>query len=69
MKTALLMVTLAGVLMPLAGCESLTRTPRENINLAMHTMDTNIKQIPDDLNKLALLDHPVRFSDAPIPNN
>ncbi|MGN6368546.1 MAG: hypothetical protein ACTHN5_09820 [Phycisphaerae bacterium] len=67
MKSTLALMALSLALLPLAGCETLTDTPAENGNRIVRTIDTNGKQIPDDAERILLLDRPSWLSDKPIP--
>ncbi len=67
MKTSLYMMALAAMLLPLAGCETLTETPGENRNRMAHTVYTNFLQVPMDVERLLLLDRPTYLSPVPIP--
>lgn len=53
----------------MAGCETLSQTPSENANTMGHAVSTNGKQIPEDTERLLLLDQPSRLSRKPVPNN
>ncbi|HVS72669.1 MAG TPA: hypothetical protein VHQ47_15545 [Phycisphaerae bacterium] len=68
MKFSLGMMALAVMLLPLGGCETLTMTPAEHINKYAHVVDTNLKEIPTDIDRELLLDHPSWMAKAPIPN-
>ncbi|HUO09499.1 MAG TPA: hypothetical protein VM008_14415 [Phycisphaerae bacterium] len=67
MKSILYVMALSLSLLPLAGCETLTDTPAENGNRVARAIDTNGKEIPDDTERLLLLDRPSWLSDRPIP--
>jgi len=69
MKLCLLMVALAGALLPLAGCETLADTKGENMVRVRHAMQLNMKQIPNDFEYIMYLDRPVWLSRYPIPND
>lgn len=65
-----MLFTLAGLSMfLLAGCETLSQTPSENANTMGHAISTNGKQIPEDVERLWMVDQPSRLSRKPIPNN
>ncbi len=68
MKTVLLLLAAAPLMMSLVACETLTETPGENRNRMLYTVDTNAKQIPSDVERLLLLERPTYLTDAPIPN-
>jgi hypothetical protein len=55
------------LLLPLAGCETLTQTPAENGNMMAHACSTNGGEMVDDMDRLALLDRPSILSDKPVP--
>ena len=67
MKSIFCVMALSLALLPLASCETLTDTPAENGNRMARTIDTNGKQIPDDTERILLLDRPSWLSDKPIP--
>ncbi len=69
MKCGLLLMAFPLALLPLTGCESLTDTPAENGNRMVHAMDTNGKQIPDDVERILLLDRPTRLTEKPVPQS
>lgn len=58
-----------GILMvgSMGGCQTLSRTPAEEWNNIVHAQDTNMKQIPEDINYILLLDRPSWLSRKPIP--
>lgn len=65
------MAMLAGaglMLGTLAGCETLSQTPGENANTMARTIDTNGKQIPEDVESILLLNQPSILSEKPIPH-
>jgi hypothetical protein len=73
MKVSLRLMALAAIMAPLAvslgGCSTLAETPGENFNRIVRTTDTNIKEIPTDVEVLLLLDHPSYLSKVPVPAN
>ena len=69
MKTLLLTMALAGVLLPLAGCESVADTPSENSVRVKHAMLLDLKQLPDDVDYVLYVDRPMWLSKYPIPND
>lgn len=66
MKKLLLLSLLALPLLSLGGCETLVDSSAENGNRVARTVDTNGKQIPDDTERLLLLDRPSWLTDKPI---
>lgn len=52
----------------LTGCETLSQTPAENGNTMVRAIDTNGKQIPEDTERLLLLDRPSWLSKKPVPS-
>jgi len=69
MKTLMLSMALAGTLLPLAGCETLTDTKAENEVRVRHAAAMDMKQINNDLEYILYLDRPVWLSRYPIPND
>jgi hypothetical protein len=69
MKTLLLMMALAGLMLPLAGCETLTDTVGENRVRLRHAAEMNLRQINNDWEYLLYLERPVWLSRFPIPND
>jgi hypothetical protein len=69
MKTLMLTMALAGMMLPLAGCETLTDTKAENEVRVRHAMAMDLKQINNDLQYIFYLDRPVWLSRYPIPND
>ena len=67
MKLMVYLVALSLSLLPFAGCETLSDTPSENGNRIVHAIDTNGKQIPEDAERILLIDRPSWLSDKPIP--
>jgi len=47
--------------------ESIALTPEQRENIRVHTTDTNLRQIHDDIEFILLLTRPVRFSEYPVP--
>ena len=69
MKAFLYTMALSLLVLPFAGCETLTDTPGENRNRLLHSMDTNFKQIVDDIQGPVLyIDRPSWLSKRPVPN-
>ena len=52
----------------LGGCQTLSETPGENWNTVAHGQDLDLKQIPEDTERLLLLDRPEWLSKKPIPS-
>jgi|GEM_PF-1794551 len=50
------------------GCETLSETSAENGNRKWHHLDTNRRQIAEDVDMLLLLDRPSWLSEKPVPN-
>ena len=48
MKTLLLMMAIAGMMLPLAGCETLTDTQAENRVRLRHAEQIDLRQISND---------------------
>ena len=69
MKTLMLSMALAGLMLPLAGCETLTDTKAENTVRVQHAAAMDMKQINNDLEYILYLDRPVWLSRYPIPND
>jgi hypothetical protein len=69
MKTLMLSMALAGMLLPLAGCETLTDTKAENKVRVHHAAAMDVRQINNDLEYILYLDRPVWLSRYPIPND
>ena len=61
------LVGVAAALPVLTGCESLIDTPGENFNRVAHTVDTNGKQIPIDVENTLLLYQPLQLSPDAVP--
>jgi hypothetical protein len=68
MKFSLSMMALAVLAVPFAGCATPSLTSSEHINHLAHVADTNLNQVPEDVDRLLLLDHPSWLSKQPIPN-
>lgn len=68
MKTVLMILAAAPLFLSLAACETLTETAGENRNRILYSEETNMKQIPSDVERLLLLERPVFLTDAPVPN-
>ncbi len=67
-KTSVLAVVVgASALSMLPGCETLTESPGENRNRMARAIDTNGKQIPDDVERILLIDKPSTMTDRPVP--
>ena len=69
MKAILYTLALGGVLLPLAGCETLADTAPENEVRVKHAMIVDLKQVPMDLERDWYIDRPVWLSRYPIPND
>lgn len=83
MKTVLLMMAAAGLMMPLAACksqsdakaervwgwETLTDTKMENAVRLKHAAAMDVRQINNDWQYMLYLDRPVWLSRYPIPND
>ncbi len=69
MKKLLLMMALAGLMLPLAGCETLTDTAGENAVRVRHAAELDLRQINNDWQYMLYLDRPVWLSRYPIPND
>jgi hypothetical protein len=69
MKSQLLVMALAGIVLPLAGCESVADTAPENEVRVKHAMLLNMKQITNDVEYVLYIDRPVWLSRYPIPND
>ncbi len=68
MKFPILFLAVLPLALSLGACETLTQTAGDNRNEILHTVDTNGKEIPTDVENLLLLDHPSYLSAAPVPN-
>ncbi len=69
MKKLLLMMAVAGLMLPLAGCETLTDTAGENAVRVRHAAELYLRQINNDWQYMLYLDRPVWLSRYPIPND
>ena len=69
MKKLLLMMALAGFLLPLTGCETLSDTQAENRVRLRHAAEMNMRQINNDWQYMLYLERPVWLSRYPIPND
>jgi hypothetical protein len=69
MKTLLLTMALAGLMLPLAGCETLTDTAGENRVRVRHAVEMDLRQVNNDMEYLLYLERPVWLSRYPIPND
>ncbi len=69
MKTLILTMALAGMLLPLAGCETMTDTRGENRVRLKHAAIMDLRQINNDWQYMAYLERPVWLSRFPIPND
>jgi hypothetical protein len=69
MKSLLLSVALAGMLLPLAGCETYTDTKAENKVRVKHAAELNLRGVPNDLEYILYIERPVWLSRYPIPND
>jgi hypothetical protein len=52
---------------PTPELESLSMTHEQRKNIHVYTVDTNMRQIWDDLDMILLLNRPLRFSRNPLP--
>jgi len=69
MKALFYTMAISLLMLPLAGCETLTDTPGENLVRLIHSADTNLKQIPDDVEDDCLYaNRPSWLSKRPVPN-
>jgi hypothetical protein len=69
MKMLMMSMALAGMLLPLAGCETLTDTKAENKVRVEHAAAMDLKQMNNDLEYVLYLDRPIWLSRYPIPND
>jgi hypothetical protein len=69
MKKMLMLVALGMMLMPVAGCETLTDTAAENRVRLRHAAAMNLRQVNNDLEYILYLERPVWLSRYPIPND
>ncbi len=63
----LLIVGAAATLPMLAGCQTLTDTPGQNAVRIDHAMATDWLMVPDNAEKVLMLDSPSQLSDKPVP--
>jgi len=68
MKPWILTMALVGMMVPLAGCETLSETKAENRVRVEHAMALDTRQVPGDLEYILYIDRPVWLSRYPIPN-
>lgn len=67
-KTGVMAIVVGALAMTmLPGCETLTESPGQNRVRVARAIDTNGKQIPDDFERVMLIDKPSTLSDRPIP--
>jgi hypothetical protein len=69
MKTWLLTMALAGMMVPLVGCETLADTRAENQVRLEHAAILNLRQVNNDWEYLMYMERPVWLSRYPIPND
>ena len=69
MKTLLLTMALAGMVLPLVGCETYTDTAAENRVRVRHAMRMDLNGVPNDAEYIMYLDRPVWLTRDPIPND
>jgi len=69
MKMLLPMMALAGLLLPLAGCETLADTKPENKVRLEHAALMDLRQFNNDWQYVLYLERPVWLSRYPIPND
>jgi hypothetical protein len=69
MKTLLLMMALAGIMLPLAGCETLADTKSENKVRLQHAALLDLRQFNNDWQYVLYVERPVWLSRYPIPND
>jgi hypothetical protein len=69
MKFLLYTMALCGALLPMAGCETIADTPGENRVRMSHAAIIDLKQVPEDLERILYLDRPVWLSRYPISND
>jgi hypothetical protein len=67
MKLWLSSMALCGMLLPLAGCETLVDTPAENQVRVSHAVAMDVKQIPGDVDRILFIDRPMWLSRYPMP--
>jgi len=66
--SVLAMVVGALSLTVLSGCETLTETPGQQRNRMARAIDTNGKQIPDDVESVLLIDKPSTLTKKAVPS-
>jgi hypothetical protein len=74
MKVCVLMMGLAVAAAGLGGCRSgdmvsLSETSGEMDSRVARNVNETVRQIPDDVLMLLLLDKPIRLSEKPIPSH
>ena len=69
MKSLFLVMALAGMMVPLASCESIPDTQAENEVRVKHAMLLDMRQITNDVEYVLYIDRPVWLSRFPIPND
>ena len=69
MKTLLLSMALVGLILPVAGCETLADTPSENAVRLRHAAEMNLRQVNNDLQYILYIERPMWLSRYPIPND
>jgi hypothetical protein len=69
MKTLLLLMAIAGLMLPLAGCETMTDTAPENRVRLSHAAIMNLNQVNNDWEYLLYVERPVWLSRYPVPND
>jgi hypothetical protein len=67
MKCLFYVMAFSVALAPLAGCETLTETPGQNGNRMVRAIDTNGKEMVDDLQWIGLVDRPSWLTMKPVP--
>ncbi len=69
MKTWLLTMALAVMMLPLVGCETLTDTRAENTVRLEHAALMDLRQVNTDWQYVLYMERPVWLSRYPIPND
>ncbi len=69
MKLLVSLMVLSAMLVPLAGCETLTDTPAENSVRLQHAAIMNLRQMNNDIQYILLIERPSWLSRYPIPND
>jgi hypothetical protein len=69
MKTLLFSMALCGMLLPLTACETPSQTAAENSVRVNHALIMDMKQIPDDTERILMVDRPVWLTRYPMPND